>query len=112
MWINKESGAPAWLLSQDGEGVRFVTEAGGRPRLVPSHEFFTEYREPEAGELNDAPAAPARSKPGKAVKASKSRRGGRSRSAGVPVPESPQDAPTASPEALASDSDTEDQGEA
>lgn len=71
----------AWLRSQDGDGVRFVTESGGRPQLVPSHEFFTAYREADAGKLGTAPAPRARSK----GKSSKKPRGGRQRGPAAPT---------------------------
>lgn len=62
MWINKETGRKAWLVSQDGD-VQFSTSADrSRPKTVPSHEFFMAHREatPEEIEEHEAEAKAAK----------------------------------------------------
>jgi len=56
MYVNKANGLLAKLASQDERGVIFTVD--GAEHCVPSHEFFTAYREATADEM-PAPADPA-----------------------------------------------------
>lgn len=59
MFINKETGKPAFLR-EHGNDVTYSTKAeGGTVKTVPSHEFFTDHREATREEIDEAAPPPA-----------------------------------------------------
>jgi hypothetical protein len=59
MFIHKKDGYAAELLSQDAESKVTYSQDGAAPITVPSHVFFTEFREATGEEI----APPSEEKP-------------------------------------------------
>lgn len=51
MYVNRETKKPAWLVSQDGDGVTYSD--GDRRHSCSSFEFFHAHREATAAEIRD-----------------------------------------------------------